>query len=243
MSDQIVIEQGILKLSLDRPLLDTTQAKDLRGVMAALFPDNVLFHHHGRGDSLLYRYPLVQYKIIDGLAMILGIGPGAYALTQINLLDTKIVLGKESYRVLAQELACTRNRVGLLEDFLGYRFLSPWLALNESNYQKYIRMGSKEKRLRFLAGVLIGNLISLSKGIDYTIPGKILVNPVRLKESPAMLKNTPMLGFTGMFTMNFEIPTYWGLGKSVARGYGALQQTNRGGGILDDNAGLASQGS
>ena len=29
-----------------------------------------------------------------------------------------------------------------------------------------------------------------------------------------------MLGFLGTFSVNFEIPDYWGIGKSVSRGFG-----------------------
>jgi len=32
--------------------------------------------------------------------------------------------------------------------------------------------------------------------------------------------NIPMLGFLGTFSVNFEIPDYWGIGKSVSKGFG-----------------------
>ncbi len=31
-----------------------------------------------------------------------------------------------------------------------------------------------------------------------------------------------MLGFLGTFSVNFEIPNYWGIGKSVSRGFGTV---------------------
>jgi hypothetical protein len=31
-----------------------------------------------------------------------------------------------------------------------------------------------------------------------------------------------MLGFLGTFSVNFEIPDYWGIGKSVSRGFGTV---------------------
>jgi len=31
-----------------------------------------------------------------------------------------------------------------------------------------------------------------------------------------------MIGFKGNFMVNFEIPDYWGIGKSVSRGFGTL---------------------
>jgi len=38
------------------------------------------------------------------------------------------------------------------------------------------------------------------------------------------LKGTPMLGFLGTFSVNFEIPDYWGIGKSVSRGFGTVMK-------------------
>ncbi|MDA8215778.1 MAG: CRISPR-associated endonuclease Cas6 [Nitrospiraceae bacterium] len=37
-------------------------------------------------------------------------------------------------------------------------------------------------------------------------------------------KGTPMLGFLGTFSVNFEIPDYWGIGKSVSRGVGTVKR-------------------
>ncbi len=31
-----------------------------------------------------------------------------------------------------------------------------------------------------------------------------------------------MTGFMGTFSVNFEIPDYWGIGKSVSRGFGTV---------------------
>ncbi len=33
-----------------------------------------------------------------------------------------------------------------------------------------------------------------------------------------------MLGFLGTFSVNFEIPDYWGIGKSVSSGVGAVKR-------------------
>ncbi|NOX21076.1 MAG: CRISPR-associated endonuclease Cas6 [Nitrospirae bacterium] len=34
-----------------------------------------------------------------------------------------------------------------------------------------------------------------------------------------------LLGFLGTFSVNFEIPDYWGIGKSVSRGFGTVVKT------------------
>lgn len=40
------------------------------------------------------------------------------------------------------------------------------------------------------------------------------------------LKGTSMLGFLDAFPVNFEIPDYWGIGKSVSRGFGTVVRQN-----------------
>jgi hypothetical protein len=40
----------------------------------------------------------------------------------------------------------------------------------------------------------------------------------------ARLKLTPMLGFLGSFSVNFEIPDYFGLGKWVSRGFRTIKK-------------------
>jgi len=35
-----------------------------------------------------------------------------------------------------------------------------------------------------------------------------------------------MLGFLGKFSVNFEIPDYWGIGKAVSRGFGTVKRVD-----------------
>lgn len=39
--------------------------------------------------------------------------------------------------------------------------------------------------------------------------------------------NTPLLSFLGTFSVNFEIPDYWGIGKSVSRGFGTVKRIDK----------------
>ena len=40
----------------------------------------------------------------------------------------------------------------------------------------------------------------------------------------ARLKGVRMVGFKGTFAVNFELPDYIGLGKSVSRGFGTIKR-------------------
>jgi hypothetical protein len=36
-----------------------------------------------------------------------------------------------------------------------------------------------------------------------------------------------LFGFLGTFSINFEIPDYWGIGKSVSRGFGTVKKVGQ----------------
>ncbi|MEW6006895.1 MAG: CRISPR-associated endonuclease Cas6 [bacterium] len=58
--------------------------------------------------------------------------------------------------------------------------------------------------------------------MGYTVPEPIKAEIDKIEEVQTSLKGTPMLGFLGDFSINFDIPDYWGIGKSVSRGFGTI---------------------
>ena len=62
----------------------------------------------------------------------------------------------------------------------------------------------------------------MSKSLGYTVPAPIESTIQHLREVKTSLKGTPMLGFLRTFSVNFEIPDYWGIGKSVSVGFGTV---------------------
>jgi hypothetical protein len=224
MNNEHNIEQCIIKLAFDRPLSPKIKAKDLRGAIASLYKDNDLFHQHSTDGKFIYRYPLIQYKIIQGDGIIVGLGQGALDVAKINLLNENLDLSKERYIVRHLEMLVGKKIIGLVEERMKYYFLTPWLALNENNSRDYYRMGRPIQKENLLEKILTANIISLSKGIKYTIPAPINVKFQSIKEVTTKLKDTPMLGFSGVFSINFELPDYWGIGKSVSRGFGTIKK-------------------
>ncbi len=202
------------------------RSKDLRGAIAHVNKDNVLFHQHKEDGTFVYNYPLIQYKILEGKGLLVGIDKGARVIANVNLLKKRMNFGKEEYIVQRQEMSFQKSAMGLFDGIREYNFLSMWLALNEKNYEKYQRLGTKAKRNKLLEKILIGNILSMSKSLGYTVPAPIEVRDLNLKEVPTKLKGNPMLGFIGTFSVNFEIPDYWGIGKSVSRGFGTVKRSN-----------------
>lgn len=215
------IRQCILKFTFDRPLNPAIQGKDIRGAIARLYPEETLFHHHDQ-DKLVYAYPQIQYKHINRQGIVVGLERGAEALGRIDLLGKKLFLSHIDYTVDSYSTSFEIREIGVRAEKQRYRFISPWLALNSDNYQRYQRLGSLQKKHELLGKILIGNILSLSKGIGYTVSEKIEVDFRDLKERSVRLKGTPMIAFQGEFDVNFDIPDFWGIGKSTSRGFGTV---------------------
>jgi hypothetical protein len=152
----------------------------------------------------------------------LGFNEGVEIVKQI-FHDLKLInINGRWEEILSKGLESYTASFSITSEQLPYSFLTPWLALNEKNYEKYQKLGEWIKRKELLEKILIGNIISMSKSLGYTVPEPIKANIIKLKEVPTSLKSTPMLGFLGTFSVNFEIPDYWGIGKSVSRGFGTI---------------------
>ena len=224
VKNNITIDQCIIKIIFDQPLTRSVRSKDLRGAIAHVNKDNMLFHQHNEDGTFVYSYPLIQYKIIEGKGLLVGIGKGARVIAKLNLLKKRMNVGKEEYIVQRQEMSFQKSAMGLFDRIREYTFLSMWLALNKKNYEKYQRLGTQSERKRLLENILVGNIISMSKGLGYTVPAPIEANILKIKEVQTSLKGNPMLGFLGSFSVNFEIHDYWGIGKSVSRGFGTIKR-------------------
>ncbi len=198
----------------------------LRGFFADQFREYSLLHHHLDGNKYLYKAPLIQYKIIDSKPLVIGINEGADVLQEIYREIDYLKIGTSTYAITEKVITLRTDYFGITDKNISYSFITPWLALNEENYDRYIRAGTWVKRQELLQRILIGNIISLSKALGYTVSESIKANIIKLKEVNTKLKDTPMLGFYGTFKVNFEIPDYWGIGKSVSRGFGTIKTCN-----------------
>ncbi|MFH0904733.1 MAG: CRISPR-associated endonuclease Cas6 [Methanobacteriota archaeon] len=201
-----------LTLASTRPIQGTSS--ELRGFFATQFNEYSLLHQHS-ADKLIYSYPLVQYKILDGAPMVIGINDGAEVLKQIYDKYDEIKLGEEVYEIVEKGISVKNQEFGLSDKIHSYEFSTPWLALNQENYMKYYRMKNYDETQEFMRKTLTGNLLSMSKSLNYQVPDRIKCD-VKVKIRKSRLKDINVMTFIGGFSANFIIPDH--LGRYRVRG-------------------------
>ncbi|MBD3287458.1 DNA repair protein [candidate division KSB1 bacterium] len=212
----------LLTLTLGHEKYFRRDIPKIRGYFGRQFPQYIQLHHHIESNKFIYAYPLVQYKVLNYTPTIVGINSGADVLKQIQFSISEMKIADAVIPITEKSITVSEQKFGLDKELHFYKFVSPWLALNQKNYHSY-RNADYHGKFDLLNRILVGNLLSMSKAMEYTVPDRIeITNDTRLK--PVKLKGMDMSGFSGLFACNFIIPDNMGIGKSVARGFGTVKQ-------------------
>jgi hypothetical protein len=207
-------------------LLATRDAHKLRGYFGNLFQEHSpLLHNHLESGEASYRYPLVQYKVLDGVPTLVGLNEGADLLISLFLNIKVLEIGDKSYPVYQKNIESKMINIGLCNDLSAYRFQTLWMALNQQNYRAYLSEDD-EQQVKHLKAILVGNILSFFKGMDYRAEGTIMANLKITGQRETLFKNNTMMAFEAGFVANVVLPCMIGLGKSVARGFGTVATTN-----------------
>ncbi|RMG78539.1 MAG: DNA repair protein [Bacteroidetes bacterium] len=209
-------------LSFPQIRLSRRDGHKLRGYFAGLFgAESDLFHNHGPDGKSIRRYPLIQYKILRGMPVLLGLEAGGRLLAARFLKIRQIEIDGISFPVLQKNMESEDYSVGVEDTLRQYRFLNPWMPLNEENYSKYESADSAGKK-RLLESILNRNIQAFLTAAGHFEKERIMVS-LDVREKRVQFKNQPMRGFEGRFVSNVFLPDFVGLGKSVARGFGAIE--------------------
>lgn len=194
----------------------------VRGYFANKYKEIDNMHNHNQ-DKFIYRYPNIQYKVVDNNPIIVGIEEGANILKKKNIfLEDEIKIGENIIVSNQREITSIKATVGVTSSINRYKFMTPWIALNQNNVKLYKKSDIIEKD-NLLNKILVGNILSFSKGIGYTVNEQLKVK-LNLKQIEVNFKGNKMVGFVGEFYTNFKIPDYLAIGKSISRGFGTIKK-------------------
>ena len=193
----------------------------LRGYFAQKFgEESDLFHNHEKDGRAIYRYPRIQFKVVSGSPVVVGIGDGAQMLVQRFLDIKELDIEGRQYALHHKHLQSGEVEVGVREALYEYRFATPWMALNQENYKRWLDMDERSRQDK-LQRILIGNILSFFKAVGHRESQQVMLH-LYMDALPTSFKNQRMTAFRGKFVTNVLLPDYIGLGKSVSRGYGTI---------------------
>ena len=195
----------------------------LRGFLADKYRENTVFHNH-LSDGYNYTYPKLQYKLIKNMLSIMGIGED---VTEINkkLFEEIDYLNIDGNLIfdIQKEIEIFDDEIEFTEDKMyGYRFVIPYLPLNDKNFSKYL------KREYTLEQAITNNILEVLKGLGIWLEkeNKIYVS-ADLQITSRDLKNVNMIAFIGNFYTNMKFPDYFSLGKRKSLGYGTFVKVKK----------------
>lgn len=201
--------------------LQTRDAHKLRGYFGKLFLEHSpLLHNHYDDGSSRYTYPLVQYKVIDRVPVLVGFQEGAELLVSLFLKIRELDIKGQYFPVLAKNIQQKQYELSVNQQLYNYSFKTLWMALNQENFRKYQQLDETEKG-SFLNRQLQNNILSFYKGLSFRTNERVMAI-TKVEEKQTLFKNQSMLAFTGQFTSNAYLPEWAGIGKAVSRGFGTV---------------------
>ena len=207
-----------------RDKFSKSSAKALRGYFGNFFRNIIEFHNHLDQITFNYKSPSIQYRVIDGNLSILGINEGGdillKSIDEIKLDEIKldeIKLDGIDNKIEEKEIKITFPELEIKDERYDYKFESFWIALNEENYKKY------QKGEFSLDNQLRNNILEFFKlsGVQAT---KRIIAVGEFEENKIIEKDTVILGFTGTFKTNVNLPDLIALGKRKSVGFGIIKR-------------------
>lgn len=187
---------------------------------------NKLSHNHLDDDSLRYRYPLIQYKKSqEGNAAITLLNEG-------NELMPVFFCGRQFEIRLGNKYSTFEiDRIELCDTIIEvhseqrYQYiLKNWLPFNDNNFRRYQKLnGDIPAQCELLEGILVGNILSMAKGLGIFLNDIVECDISMLQQQPSLeFKGVKMESFTIEFCTNIALPQYIGLGKGSSLGFGTI---------------------
>ena len=219
----------ILTLTLNMPL----HPGDIIGFRSAVSElagrAHTLFHQHvpsaEEAGGLSWDYPLIQYGVRRGRAVVLGIDAGAAAIRQhlLPVLADELSFAGRTQRMTGYSIREVQEEPALLDAAQPFA-LSGWLALNAANYARW-KTASDQPALRseLLDRVLTGHLRAFAEGIGLAGYKDIVAHVDSVdRQKKITWHGTSLIRFDIQAQANFVPPAGIGLGRAAAFGFGQV---------------------
>ena len=219
-STQVAVRNVTVRLITDKPVRKTPY--QVKGVFIKDFPgEEVVPMLDGRyRDRFLY--PRVQVKILNEQIYLVGLNEGVDPI--LSLLDKleQMDFGNITFQVLDADVDQADDKFPPINRLIRYRFITPWVALNQTTGGRYRYLRSAEERVRFLNRLLGQNIVFLAREMGMALEDNMFTKVTLNSLFPKPVDESGWGAFSGEFRTNFVLPNYIGLGNGITRGYGAI---------------------
>ena len=215
----------ICRIKFPEVKLQTRDAHKLRGYFGNLFKEHSpILHNHYEDGRFRYKYPTIQYKVINNIPTLIGINEGAELLPQLFLKIREIDINGKKFQINTKNIELREEESGYSTGLNEYQFSTLWMALNQKNYPRYQGLKSEKEKEEMLNSILVGHMLSFFRNTGIELqPNERLMAKVNVQEKSTNFKENKMIAFSGKFIVNAILPDEIGLGKSVSRGFGTIK--------------------
>ncbi len=216
-----------LHILFDEEITPEELPKFRGAVIDAASQEHILFHNH-IDDNFRYAYPLIQYKRIGKRPAIVCLEAGTEEIHAFfSRPNTILRLGNREINCKIERLYLNEFTLQTWDKSFSYK-IEKWLAVKDENFHTYTALATEVERQLFLARMLTGNIMSMAKGLGWTVTAPIEVKIQHINQQrKTIYKKTSLIAFDVAFTCNVSLPNFIGLGKSTAMGFGVVRRERK----------------
>lgn len=187
--------------------------------------DNILFHHHIDNEKVLFRYPLIQYKLSGKQLLVLCLCEAVDEIQKfLQLKNWDIRIHREQVSLKVDSIRMNAFTLNVWDKAFTYR-LHNWMALNPENYRKYFSTVSMAERIQLLEKTLTAHIIAFAEGVKWNVEKQVKVTLHNIhKERWSEYKGIKFWSPDIAFSTNVSLPDYAGLGRAVSVGFGVVRR-------------------
>jgi len=208
-----------VRIFTDKPVRKTPY--QVKGVMMNQFPDEEIVPMLDGSYRQKFLYPRVQVKILNEQIYIVGINEGADSIKAIAKKMDFLDFGNITFQILDNEIEEHQNRFQPVSKLIRYRFVTPWVALNQTTGYRYRNLNNAD-RVNFLNRLLGQNIVFMAREMGMELEENIFTKVTLSSLFPRQVDENNWGAFDGEFRANFVLPNYLGIGNGITRGYGTL---------------------
>lgn len=213
------VKSIVARIGTDKPVRKTPY--QVKGIIMRDFRDEPIVPLIDGSYRERFLYPRVQVKILNEQIYFVGIKEGVEPIQSVADKLKIMNFGNITFEVDGVDVETAENRFSPATRLIRYTFLTPWIALNDTNLAKYRYMYGDE-RVKFLSRLLSQNIVFLAKEMGLDLHTKIYSRLNLDTLNPKMVDDGQMGAFQGEFRANFVLPNFLGVGNGITKGYGVL---------------------